>query len=97
MTANLNKSSQKTGKLKSFRIDSVENPLYTLSRKYDAPLTYVEDFTNSTSNLMAGHLQGKDLTIAILKEIVQRHNTKAPVGLVKLKDTLKESATNEKT
>ena len=52
-------------------------------------LRYVEDFTNSTFNLMTGHMQGKDLTIPILKEIAQRHNTKAPVSLVKLQDTSK--------
>ena len=38
----------------------MEIPLYTLSRKYDAPLTYVEDFTKATFNMMTGQLKGKD-------------------------------------
>ena len=37
MTASVVKSSQKTGKFKSFRMNSLEIPLYTLSRKYAAP------------------------------------------------------------
>ena len=38
---------------------------------------------------MTGHMKGKDLTTPILKEIAQRHNTKAPVSPVKLQHTFK--------